>query len=103
MRARVDEIKAEIAERLGEEKIRLVGLDLDDANGILKDMSRSVLYMNSWNSIAGTLANTNLAFPVGKPGFFAGPVSFDASGKPASPPYALFLVLAGIARRRRQV
>lgn len=79
VRARVDEIKAEIAERLGEEKIRLVGLDLTDANGILKDMSRSVLYMNSWNTIAGTLSNTNLAFPVGKPGFFAGPVSFDAS------------------------
>jgi len=61
-------------------KLDALGIDLSDADAALKSFETSVLYMNSFNSIAGVLANSELVFST-EPTSFAGggPVSFDAS------------------------
>jgi MYXO-CTERM domain-containing protein len=61
-------------------KLEALGLDLSDADAALSGFDRSVLYMNSYNSIAGALANQAVVFSTAPTSFFGGgPVSFDAS------------------------
>lgn len=66
--------------QIDEAKLDALGIDLSDADAALSSFDRSVLYMNSFNSIAGVLANSELVFST-EPTSFAGggPVSFDAS------------------------
>jgi MYXO-CTERM domain-containing protein len=61
-------------------KLQALGLDLTDADTALANFDTSVLYMNSYNSIAGALANQAVVFSTAPTSFFGGgPVSFDAS------------------------
>ncbi len=66
--------------QLDEAKLAALGIDLDDADAALASFETSVLYMNSFNSIAGALANQEVVFSQAPTSFFGGgPVSFDAS------------------------
>ncbi len=61
-------------------RLDALGLDLSDADTALENFGTSVLYMNSFNSVAGTLANQEVVFSQAPTSFFGGgPVSFDAS------------------------
>lgn len=74
------ELKEIALAQVGEAKLAAVGLDLSDADAAFAGFDRSVLYMNSYNSIAGVLANQEVIFSQAQTSFFGGgPVSFDAS------------------------
>lgn len=72
---------AEIAKaQVDQTKLAALGIDLRDADAALASFDTSVLYMNSYNSIAGALANQAVVFSTAPTSFFGGgPVSFDAS------------------------
>ena len=61
-------------------RLDALGLDLSDADAALENFGSSVLYMNSYNSVAGALANQEVVFSQAPTSFYGGgPVSFDAS------------------------
>ena len=61
-------------------RLDALGLDLSDADAALENFGTSVLYMNSFNSVAGALANQEVVFSQAPTSFHGGgPVSFDAS------------------------
>ncbi|MBV1858463.1 MAG: MYXO-CTERM sorting domain-containing protein [Nannocystaceae bacterium] len=61
-------------------RLDALGLDLSNADAALKNFGTSVLYMNSFNSVAGALANQEVVFSQAPTSFHGGgPVSFDAS------------------------
>lgn len=61
-------------------RLDALGLDLSDADAALENFAGSVLYMNSYNSVAGALANQEVVFSQAPTSFYGGgPVSFDAS------------------------
>lgn len=66
--------------QIDQARLDALGLDLSDADAALENFSTSVLYMNSYNSVAGALANQEVVFSQAPTSFFGGgPVSFDAS------------------------
>lgn len=78
--AQVGELRDIALEQLDAAKLDALGIDLSDADSALASFETSVLYMNSYNSIAGALANQELVFSQAPTSFFGGgPVSFDAS------------------------
>lgn len=80
LHAKVHELRDIVHAQIDATKLAALGLDLSDADSMFENFGSSVLYMNSINSIAGVLANRELAFSTESTGFFeGGAVSFDAS------------------------
>ena len=66
--------------QIDQARLDAVGIDLSDADAAFESFDRSVLYANSFNSIAGVLSNQEIVFSQAETSFFGGgPVSFDAS------------------------
>jgi MYXO-CTERM domain-containing protein len=77
---RIQELRDKLKDTLDAAKLAAIGLDLDDSADLFATFNTSVLYMNTYNSIVGVLGNQLVAAPQEVvPGFFSGPVSFDAS------------------------
>ncbi|MBL4683580.1 MAG: MYXO-CTERM sorting domain-containing protein [Nannocystaceae bacterium] len=78
--AKVNELKEIAIAQIDAAKLEALGIDLSDGDAAFKSFDTSVLYMNSYNSIAGVLANQELVFSQAATSFSGGgPVSFDAS------------------------
>ncbi len=77
---RIKELKEALDKTLDAAKLAAIGLNLTEASDMFANFTQSVLYMNTFNSIAGALGNQMVVAPHEvAPGFFSGPVSFDAS------------------------
>lgn len=80
LHAKAQELRDIAIAQLDEAQLELLGIDLEDADAAFANFETSVLYMNSYNSIAGALANPSVAFSRAPTSFFGGgAVSFDAS------------------------
>lgn len=78
--AKVGELRDIAVAQIDAAKLDALGIDLSDGDAALKSFNTSVLYMNSFNSVAGVLANQELVFSQAATSFSGGgPVSFDAS------------------------
>ncbi|MGH1347387.1 MAG: MYXO-CTERM sorting domain-containing protein [Nannocystales bacterium] len=77
---KAQELKDIAVAQIDQARLDALGLELDDADAALAKFDTSVLYMNTFNSIAGALANQEVVFSTAPTSFFGGgPVSFDAS------------------------
>ena len=80
LHAKAQELKDIALAQIDEAKLAALGIDLDDADAALGSFDTSVLYMNSFNSVAGVLADQRVVFATEATSFAGGgPVSFDAS------------------------
>jgi hypothetical protein len=80
LQARIVELRETIREESKRALLDRLALDLEAGEEAFKSFPSSVLWMNTYNSVAGVLTRQGVADPgLGTSGFWAGPVSFDAS------------------------
>jgi MYXO-CTERM domain-containing protein len=80
LHAKAQELRDIAHAQIDEARLAALGIDLRDADAAFAHFDKSVLYANSFNSIAGALANQEVVFSQAQTSFFGGgPVSFDAS------------------------
>jgi MYXO-CTERM domain-containing protein len=77
--AQFAEFFEELRSKYDEAKLALIGIDLTNLKDLIDDYASSVLWMNSYNSVVGVLANPQVVFKPDASSFFSSPVTFDAS------------------------